>query len=75
MEITKELIEQTKKDIITSVEDGRMRINSKRLLFKLLNEAINYTRSCTEFKCGDCDCKPRYENIGCDTLKDCKKEW
>ena len=38
-------------------------------------EAINYTRSCTELKCGECDCKPKYENIGCDTLKDCKKEW
>ena len=37
--------------------------------------AINYTRSCEELKCGDCDCKPKYENIGCDTLKDCKKEW
>jgi hypothetical protein len=28
-----------------------------------------------ELKCGDCDCKIKYENIGCDTLKDCKKEW
>jgi len=38
-------------------------------------EAINYTHCCTELKCGDCDCKIKYENIGCDTLKDCKKEW
>jgi hypothetical protein len=43
MEITKELIEQAKKDIITSVEDGRMRINSQRLLFKLLTESMTYS--------------------------------
>jgi len=48
------------------------------LLSKYL-EAINYTHSCKSdselLKCGDCDCKIKYENIGCDTLKDCKKEW
>ena len=40
-----------------------------------VSEAINYTHCCTELKCGECDCKPKYPNIGADTLKDCKKEW
>ena len=42
-------------------------------------KAINYTHCCKSdselLKCLDCDCKIKYENIGCDTLKDCKKEW
>ena len=42
---------------------------------KWLEAKINYTRCSTELKCGECDCKPKYENIGCDTLKDCKKDW
>ena len=41
--------------------------------------AITVTHCCKSdselLKCGDCDCKIKYENIGCDTLKDCKKEW
>jgi 7-cyano-7-deazaguanine synthase in queuosine biosynthesis len=55
---------------------------AKELAHTLLDEyleAINYTHSCKSdselLKCGDCDCKIKYENIGCDTLKDCKKEW
>jgi hypothetical protein len=38
-------------------------------------DLINHIHCCMELKCGDCDCKIKYENIGCDTLKDCKKEW
>ena len=42
-------------------------------LEKKLKEAINYNRCSAELKCGECDCKIKYPDIGCDTIKDCKK--
>ena len=54
-----------------AITDGRI----YNAFLNAVKEAINYTHCCTELKCGDCDCKIKYENIGCDTLKDCKKEW
>lgn len=51
----------------------------KENLIKNLKEAINYSQCCKsdseQLKCGDCDCKAKYPNIGCDDLKDCKKDW
>tara|TARA_R110002167_G_scaffold279547_1_gene485378 strand:+ start:468 stop:695 length:228 start_codon:yes stop_codon:yes gene_type:complete len=43
------------------------------IINEIIEEAINYTRCCTELKCGECDCEIKYPNIGCDTIKDCKK--
>tara|TARA_R110001606_G_scaffold20247_2_gene73033 strand:+ start:87 stop:302 length:216 start_codon:yes stop_codon:yes gene_type:complete len=56
------------------------RITKEKCLIELKNHIkqiikLNYTHCCTELKCGECDCKPKYPNIGADTLKDCKKEW
>tara|TARA_R110001606_G_scaffold364646_1_gene519186 strand:+ start:741 stop:974 length:234 start_codon:yes stop_codon:yes gene_type:complete len=28
-----------------------------------------------QLKCGECDCKVKYPDLGMDKLKDCKKEW
>ena len=47
---------------------------SEKFTDELIEDICN-TRCCTELKCGECKCKPKYENIGCDNLKDCKKEW
>tara|TARA_R110000868_G_scaffold404156_1_gene682049 strand:+ start:563 stop:799 length:237 start_codon:yes stop_codon:yes gene_type:complete len=38
-----------------------------------LEKAIEVIRCSTELKCGECDCEIKYPNIGCDTIKDCKK--
>ena len=58
------------------IEDG---YNDSNIVLQTIEdiqlEAINYTRCSTELKCGECECRPKYENIGCDTLKDCKKDW
>ena len=35
-------------------------------------ELLDYLKK-LDLKCGECDCKPKYPNIGCDTLKDCKE--
>ena len=44
-----------------------------------LEAAINYTHCCKSdselLKCGECDCKVKYPDLGMDKLKDCKKEW
>ena len=68
--LTKELVKQMTGNEVEDPQEGDYQI-----AYYYLSKAMDYTRCCTELKCGDCDCKIKYENIGCDTLKDCKKEW
>jgi len=55
--------------------------NTKKQIYGLekLHKAITVTHCCKSdselLKCGDCDCKVKYPNLGMDGLKDCKKEW
>ena len=46
-----------------------LEINTKELLIQ------RFTSSIEHLKCGECDCKIKYPNIGCDTIKDCKLEY
>ena len=64
-------------EIYSEWHGGDLHIGKERenLIKEVIERAINYTRSYTELKCGECDCKSKYENIGCDNLKYCKKEW
>lgn len=50
--------------------------DDEKELITLVDEikaAISVTHCSTELKCGECDCEIKYPNIGCDTIKDCKK--
>ena len=72
MDIKQEFREEKNMDVYAmNVNDGSF----SNVYVKWLEAKINYTHCCTELKCGECDCKPKYPNIGADTLKDCKKEW
>jgi hypothetical protein len=71
-------LQELRNEVLSLRNMGELTKQTESILLHKLNalqEAINYTRCCTELKCGDCDCKIKYENIGCDNLKDCKKEW
>mgnify|MGYP003647050629 CR=1 FL=1 len=79
MNISKEQFTKLAKEHLLALESYKMDKNGNKPVeifgIEKLYEAINFIQCCVELKCGDCDCKIKYENIGCDTLKDCKKEW
>jgi hypothetical protein len=71
-EETKQLLE-TEKTIERLYEDGKIEIGAYTILIDRNKQAINYSRCSAELKCGDCDCVIKYPDIGCDSIKDCKK--
>tara|TARA_R110000765_G_scaffold83775_1_gene162526 strand:+ start:98 stop:322 length:225 start_codon:yes stop_codon:yes gene_type:complete len=71
-------LQELRNEVLSLRNMGELTKQTESILLHKLNsieKAINYIHCCMELKCGDCDCKIKYENIGCDTLKDCKKEW
>ena len=72
-------IEYCEENGIKVKEFNKYNVNNYTNFLENKLAAINYTHSCKSdselLKCGECDCKIKYPDLGMDKLKDCKKEW
>ena len=80
MEDYKKILQIEVHNIVDRLQNGLIHpYTAKQEIFKSTLKAINYTHSCKSdselLKCGECDCKVKYPDLGMDKLKDCKKEW
>ena len=80
MEDYKKILQIEVHNIVDRLQNGLIHpYTAKQEIFNSTLKAINYTHSCKSdsemLKCGECDCKVKYSDLGMDKLKDCKKEW